>query len=79
MDHDSTPPLRPRPHKANHGDFQLGVIKGEWSTLSVLVFYSLMPHNHTAEVHNKSPLPPCPNKLDYASKQELKVAEDTIW
>ena len=35
-----------------------------------------MPRNYTAEAHDKFPLPPHPNKLDYARKQELKVAED---
>ena len=35
-----------------------------------------MPHNYTAEACDKFPLPPCPNELDYTSKQELKVAED---
>ena len=44
--------------------------------LSVLVFHSLMPCNYTAEAHDKFPLPPHPNELDYSSKQELKVAED---
>ena len=27
------PPLRPRPHEADHGDSRLGVIKREWSIL----------------------------------------------
>ena len=77
VDHDSTPPLRLRPHEADHGDFRLGMIKkGEWSMLSVLVFHSLMPRNYTAEAHDKFPLPPRPDELDYSTKRELKMAED---
>ena len=40
------------------------------------MFNSLMPHNYNVEAHNKFPLLPHPNELDYPSMWELKVAKD---
>ena len=38
---------------------------------------SLMPCNYNVKAHDKFPLLPHPNELDYPSKRELKVTKDT--
>ena len=75
VDHDSTPPLRLRPHKADHGDSRLGVIKRGVGRTGCLLLTSLMSRNYNIEARDKFPLPPCPDELDYPSVRELKVAK----
>ena len=71
------PPLRPRPHEADHGDSRLGVIKRGVGRTGCLLLKSLMSRNYNVEACDKFPLPPCPDELDYPSVQELKVTKAT--
>ena len=75
VDRESTPPLRPRPHEADHGDSRLGVIKRGVGCTGCLLLTSLMSRNYNVKARDKFPLPPCPDELDYPSVWELKVAE----